>query len=610
MDSIQYEDSSRLGERFRTSRNGQQRSLRGMAASSERDGFTGQQRGFHHLFFSTIQEQGPPPFEKSHCNAAISFADIDSRVDLVIVRDQESVSILHEIDDWTVQKLLGTLTDEPISFAELCARVRIFGEVPKLVPKRKQAATTMNLVALQEQCDGKRSWVWIDLVARMVVQWLPVFHPGLYQSTDELTGKAEIVYTLLPPDWRLESVSSLPEWCLELQLRACRYGSTVGFDSREMLFGQPLLDYLAECFMDQMQHSWRTPRGWGSVLSVERNVRDGWQRYLSLPLPGAEGRSLQAVLHESRWFVDQACQYRRELWVHTGHPPLPRLSEPDVVRDKRYGSVQMGIFMGLAEYIVNGVLQRFDEVGCELDGKANILDEMGKLREEFLHGLPAQGAWRHQELIDIERAYWPVPVTRSRLLNGGRLDVSKSGYQAMLLGNEAVPRFQEVNFLESMAPVRPIAEDPMLDAAKVSRSYLHDIAEENGSRPEPVHVALADQELDEFASVWKHSFLNWDAQWPTESLFSFLAMRLSFLVSEILMELRQEQDDVNSVRLIEQFNRFRLASESEVATIVAYEAELFCQVLEEMTGSHPGLVARLADIQSRLWEQIQRLTTH
>ena len=223
---------------------------------------------------------------------------------------------------------------------------------------------------------------------------------------------------------------------------------------------------------------------------------------------------------------------------------------------------------------------------------------------------PAQGAWRHQELIDIERAYWPVPITRSRLLNGGRLDVSKSGYQAMLLGNEAVPRFQEVNFLESMAPVRPIAEDPMLDAAKVSRSYLHDIAEENGSRPEPVHVALADQELDEFASVWKHSFLNWDAQWPTESLFSFLAMRLSFLVSEILMELRQEQDDVNSVRLIEQFNRFRLASESEVATIVAYEAELFCQVLEEMTGSHPGLVARLADIQSRLWEQIQRLTTH
>jgi hypothetical protein len=608
METMRCVDSSRLGERFRNASRDQLKNVRGVASSLKRDGVSQREQGVHFPFFSTIQEQGPPPIGKAHCHAAISFADIDSRVDIVVIRDRELIAVLNEIDDWTVQKLLGTLTDEPTSFEELCTRVRIFGDCTTLVPKRLEQATPMNLVAMQEQCDGKPSWVWIDLVARMVVQWLPVFHPGLYQSTDELTGKAEIVYTLLPPDWRLESVSSLPEWFVEMQVRACRYHSPVVFDSREMLFGRPLLEYLAECFVERKQPNWRTPRRWESVLAAERNVRDSLQKYLGLPLPGTEGRALQSVLSESRWFVDQACQYRRELWIHTGHPPLPRLSAPETVREERYGSVQYGIFVGLAEYIMDKMLQRIDEVGYVSDSKEEVVDVMDQLREEFLHGLPVGSAWRHQELIDIERAYWPVPVTRVPLWNGIGLDFDKNGQQAMLLSATMVPRFQEINFLESRVPLRPIAHNPMVVATERERSYSHVIADENESCLGSAQGVFAEQEVDEFASVWKHSYLNWDAQWPSESSFSFLAMRLSFLVSEILMELRQAHDDINSVRLIEQFSYLRLASESEVATIVAYEAELFCQVLEEMTSSHPGLVSRLADIQSRLWEQIQRLT--
>lgn len=608
METMRCIDWPRLGERFRTDSRDQLKSVRGLALSLKRDGVSQPEQGVHYPFFSTIQEQGPPPIGKAHCNAAISFADIDSRVDIVIVRDRELIAVLNEIDDWTVQKLLGTLTDEPTTFEELCARVRIFGDGTTLVPKRLEPATPMNLVAMQEKCGGKQSWVWIDLAARMVVQWLPVFHPGLYQSTDELNGKAEIVYTLLPPDWRLESVSSLPDWFVEMQGRACRYRSAVVFDSRQMLFGRPLLEYLAECFIERTPHNWQAPRCWGSVLATKRNVRDSLQRYLRLPLPGTEGRALQSVLDESRWFVDQACQYRRELWIHTGVPPLPRLSEPAAVREERYGSVQCGIFLGLAEYIMNQMLQRIDEVGYEFDSKEEVVDVMHQLRENFLYDLPTGGAWRHQELIDIERAYWPVPVTRVPLWNEIGLDLDKNGQQARLLSATMVPRFQEINFLESIAPLRPIAHNPMVATTEEERFYSHKIADENESCRESAQGVRADRELDEFASVWKHSYLNWDAQWPCESSFSFLAMRLSFLVSEILMELRRAQDDTNSGRLIEQFNRLRLASESEVATIVAYEAELFCQVLEEMTSSHPGLVSRLADIQSRLWEQIQRLT--
>ncbi len=54
----------------------------------------------------------------------------ESRVERVIVRDEDRLSIFSEIDDWTVQKLLGGLTDEPRSCDALLEAASLFGTLP------------------------------------------------------------------------------------------------------------------------------------------------------------------------------------------------------------------------------------------------------------------------------------------------------------------------------------------------------------------------------------------------------------------------------------------------------------------------------------------------
>ena len=92
-----------------------------------------------------------------------------------------------------------------------------------------------------------------------------------------------------------------------------------------------------------------------------------------------------------------------------------------------------------------------------------------------------------------------------------------------------------------------------------------------------------------------------------EACYSFLVMKLSFLVSEILMELQRADDRWYGEELTERFKHLQQAGEDEDAAAFSLSAEVFCELLEDMTQAHPGLVPRLADLQSRLWEQIRKL---
>jgi hypothetical protein len=116
-----------------------------------------------------------------------STPGLESRVERVIIRDGQRITLLCDVDDWTVQKLLGALTDEPTCFPELTAAAAMFGPLSFSSPASSMEVSALTLEAAYALSHQVASWVWIDLSARMVVQWLPVFHSGLYQSKAKYT---------------------------------------------------------------------------------------------------------------------------------------------------------------------------------------------------------------------------------------------------------------------------------------------------------------------------------------------------------------------------------------------------------------------------------------
>lgn len=518
-----------------------------------------------------------------------SIAASESCVERVVIRDQERVTILNDIDDWTVQKLLGGLTDEPSCFRELVEAATLFGRLALHTPISSVQCSAEALDAAYRLSHEVTSWLWIDLSARMVVQWLPVFHNGLYQSEDGLTSNPEVVYTLLPPDWRLDSVSSCPNWYDVIKRRADANQSRLLLNTQEVIWGSKLL-------FDWVELVWEFRKRVGDEIwqSTYGGKSDWLQRqlisiFLKTERADLGGDSPLNTLSASRAFVDQACQYRRELWVHYASPPAARKITGKLKKQARFGSVQNRLLLEMFEFLLTKI-----QNSPWTTPRSNLAEWQAcveKWQQKFLSEVPAESAWSRQELIELETAFLPIPLER----------VPWNSSPPQLT---PIPLFQEIhgfddlaNSLTNLAQASPT--DSACDTEPSQAATLRLEAKKDSTDPEMC--------TEEFVTVWKHSYLNWDAEWPVEACYAFLVMRLSFLVSEILMELQQADDRWHAEELIDRFALLQRAGEREKAQEFEKAANVFCDLLEELTRTHPELVPRLADLQSRLWEQTRKL---
>lgn len=528
----------------------------------------------------------------------------ESRVERVIVRDVQRLTFFCDVDDWTVQKLLGALTDEPTCLQDLLAAAELFGPLSLSSPSSEVEVSERTLEAAYALCHQVASWVWIDLSAQMVVQWLPVFHSGLYQSDDQCSGIPEVVYTLLPPDWRLDSVSSCPNWIEVVARRIEKLQRHSKLNARYVLWGSVLIRDWVELVWE-----FRTRVG-EEVWESYCGEKSAWlQRQLVWLFLRTErmdlgGESPQVVLARSRAFVDQASQYRRELWVHTGLPPQAKFVTHNELSTARFGSTQNRLLVELFEYL----LMRIQ--GSPWTTPRSTLSEwlvcVENWKLQFLHETPCGSVWSRQELIELEQALMPIPLERVDWKREGAI-------------KQSLPRFEEVpgfdmawEYHSMVVPVitKKICDDlsgNMMSTKPNSGEALDSVESSRESKLEEYGMSPAESHVEEFATVWKHSYLNWDAQWPVEASYSFLVMRLSFLVSEVLMELHRADDRWHGEELIERFSQLQQAGEREISADFEKAALVFCDLLEELTRAHSELVPRLADLQSRLWEQVRKL---
>lgn len=577
---------------------------------------------------------------------------IESHVERVVIRDSQRLTVLCDVDDWTVQKLLGALTDEPVDFSGLLRSVQVFEPIPALHVESSSLSSESELYVAYHSNRDVSSWVWIDLEARMVVQWLPVFHTGLYQCDDVLTGQSEVVYTLLPPEWRFESVSSCPNWFDILLSRKSPKCLTQTVDVGSILWGTALT-------RDWVEMVWEFRKRIGEeIWRSHTESKSGWIQeqliriFLKTTRADLGDLAPWTVLQDSRAFVDQACQYRRELWVHLGKPPLCKVASEvtihSITHPARMGTVQHRLLLEMYDYLLTKIQNSaWTTPGSSLESWRDCVD---RWKSHFLSSIPEQGVWSRHELIELEQALMPIPKKRvewkrtksSSISYGEPKQILPAGQEAPVtaesqlestLGGSSdsgsggpsdcalklLPHFEEIySFDGTWDYEQPVVEPQspgIIDAAsqrtvepsleRIASSNLGDIS--CLAETEKSELDRGEDEPEEFSTVWKNSYLNWDADWPVEACYSFLVMKLSFLVSEILMELQRADDRWYGEELTERFKHLQQAGEDEDAAAFSLSAEVFCELLEDMTQAHPGLVPRLADLQSRLWEQIRKL---
>ncbi|MBN8601973.1 MAG: hypothetical protein J0M26_13145 [Planctomycetes bacterium] len=573
---------------------------------------------------------------------------IESQVERVVVRDSQRLTVLCDVDDWTMQKLLGALTDEPVDFNGLLRAVQVFEPIPALHVESGALSSESELfAAYHSNCDVS-SWVWIDLEARMVVQWLPVFHAGLYQCDDALTGQSEVVYTLLPPEWRFESVSSCPNWFDILSARQKSKGLAAQVDVRSILWGAALT-------RDWVEMVWEFRKRIGEeIWRSHAESKSGWIQeqliriFLKTTRADLGDLAPWTVLQDSRAFVDQACQYRRELWVHLGKPPLCKADDKPIAQTTRMGTVQTRLLLEMYDYLLTKIQgSAWTTPGASLESWRDCVE---KWKAHFLSSTPEHSVWSRHELIELEQALMPIPMKRvewrrtqsSTAFSDERKTISPQGPAApftaesqpectldvssdsssggpRVCASELLPHFEEIYSFDGTWDYEQPGVEPqgsgVIDATsqrtvepsleRIASSNLGDIS--CLAETEKSELDRGEDEAEEFTTVWKNSYLNWDADWPVEACYSFLVMKLSFLVSEILMELQRADDRWYGEELTERFKHLQQAGEDEDAAAFSLSAEVFCDLLEDMTQAHPGLVPRLADLQSRLWEQIRKL---
>ncbi len=111
-----------------------------------------------------------------------------------------------------------------------------------------------------------------------------------------------------------------------------------------------------------------------------------------------------------------------------------------------------------------------------------------------------------------------------------------------------------------------------------------------------------EEEQDEFASVWKRSYIN--DQGIAGDTNGHLS--ISFLLADMIGSLEEQGSSQESIVAINQaFRLYRAAGPYELA----HATDLFQQSLEQVALQNPELVSRSADLQNRLDELFRRRTT-
>jgi hypothetical protein len=268
---------------------------------------------------------------------------------------------------------------------------------------------------LQALAEGVNEETWdagvmiIDLPARLVVADT---EPALYQPAPH--GYAlyvpdpppddwlqipddEVVWVRyeLPGDWRF--VNSLAGWRELAAERRRDRGANPPFDARPILFGRPVVEFIArECL---------AARG----LDVEDSITEIHVRWLMTPRDDLRGQTPREVLLAKHEFMDADLQWRANQWSFSGEAPLELSRESAAYRFAAFGTHGNVVNFDLLQYLIKECLDRVNtrEEAVVLEDEIARLE---RFKEEWLENA-AEYTYSPARVLEQERRRIPFAVS-------------------------------------------------------------------------------------------------------------------------------------------------------------------------------------------------------
>jgi hypothetical protein len=415
-----------------------------------------------------------------------------------------------------------------------------------------------------------------------------------YQADeDEATHGFGIVWLDTPPDWLFRQAAD--EWREVVAARASARASTQRIDARAVLFGQPLLEALAEGILAASAGRAVAKE---RELELTRGIHAQWLMTARADLGGCTPRD---VLLADRGRICWDVEHRSEQWSRQGHAPPPLAATSVAYRLGGFGITEVVLYFDMVRALLAEAWHWTRETPSLT--QPSLVDRLAEFRDVWLR-VPNEStsfSMSPAELIESERRRMPVTS------DGSHLDCDCPICQAEADGAfGSGPTFRcfdghhlelEDEFAFSLCVTREEWEKEQEDYRQFSEKFDRE-ERERAARGEDAAGPLG-------GSAWKTSFVDWDGMAQSDSSPLGPLLALGFPLAELTSDLKERLDGVAGLKALNEAYAALRASQDAAARDSA--AEEFRERLEAAR-QFPKLTAKCADLQSRVDEVLRRLS--
>lgn len=222
--------------------------------------------------------------------------------------------------------------------------------------------------------------VIIDLASRVVAAESSYFQPEMQGAVDYHDGTAATdtsIHYCLPGDWLF--VNSLEAYRWSAPRHRERRRSSPPIDARAVLYGPPLLEYIANSEIERREKT-LTPdkKDEEAAEQLVREIVRTHANWLMMPREDLRGRSPRTVLLEKRHQIDCDMDSRALQWSFLGEGPPCLARDSFAYRYAGFGTHEWVVYYDLVRHLL--------QKATELDFR-NLPSAMDTLKEIELHWL-------------------------------------------------------------------------------------------------------------------------------------------------------------------------------------------------------------------------------
>ena len=490
-----------------------------------------------------------------------------------------------EQDEWTVLVVLAALSAEPETVGELAEAVR------RYQPEHWLLEAGQEVVGVDKAVSEDGPWCLIDLTGRTVVAGggfeLPDLNGAYEPCEDEQVEGFPVVWLDTPADWLFRETGD--DWRTVVAARAESVANEQRVDVRAVLFGRPLLEFLAGRVMDTVDGPRETDdQQWERT----RTIHADW---LMTARDDLGGRSPRQVLLADRDRIGRDLERRSRQWSMQGHAPPPLSLESVAYRLGGFGTTEVVLYFDLVRSLLGeawALSMREPKLAKEL-----LIGRLADHRDRWIAS-PYEDSGDPMtcgELIESERRRMPVTS------DGSHLDDDCPICQAEAAGDFG-PTFMwfdghrlelEDEFAFSLTESREEWEREQEECQKFSEQMDRKRTERNAS---------ADGDCDD--SVWQSSYVDWDRLAGPDATPLLAKSAIGFPLAELVSDLKERPlGRAHLVKINEAYISYQTAQDP---VALRSAAEQLRDCLEVVANMFAELTPKSADLQSRLDEVLRR----